>query len=420
MRIVWIDTDFAALAGHTGTRTFEMSRQLAAGGHEVEVVCSDRRLPELLPSGFRSFHRSEVDGVRVTIVNAGLGRIREGRLGWLRQLAFTLLACGYLLRVRRPDVVCVTVPSPGGLLPALAAWWLRRVPFVLEVRRLVVESLVGTGRIRSPVLIGAVTALIRCAYRGAARIVALTDPVARHIGADSAFRGKIVLVPHCCDLALFGAGDGRRLRADNEWEDRFICLHLGSMSRVNGLEAILRAADVLREDPKFLFWLVGDGEHRDQIERNIRDRGLHNVVIWDPQPRTRLPDILAAADLCLMTVRPYPVLEQASGTRLFDYLAAGRPVLLNYGGWQRDLLESHGAGLGTGLGRHEEFWQRLCELCDDPDRRAEMGRNARRLAEKQFDQQRWAAVFEEVLAAACASGSPLGGRGTGPREARDV
>ncbi len=404
MRIVWIDTDFAVLAGHTGTRTFALSRDLAARGHEVEVVCSDRRLPDLLPSGAWPFHSAEVEGVRVTIVHAGLGRIREGRLGWLRHLAFTLLACGHLLRLQRPDVVCVTVPSPAGVLPALAARWLRRVPFVLEVRRLVAESLVGTGRIRSPVLIGAVTALVRSAYRGAARIVALTDPVVRHIGADPALRGKIVLVPHCCDLALFAAGDGRRLRADNAWEDRFICVHVGSMSRVNGLEAILRAADVLREDPKFLFWLIGDGEHRAMIEGNIRDRNLHNVVIWDPQPRGRLPDILAAADLCLMTVRPYPVLEQASGTRLFDYLAAGRPVLLNYGGWQRDLLESHGAGLGTGLGRHEEFWQRLCELCDDPVRRAEMGRNARLLAEQQFDQRRWTAVFEEVLAGACGAG----------------
>jgi len=118
-----------------------------------------------------------------------------------------------------------------------------------------------------------------------------------------------------------------------------------------------------------------------------------------------LPDVIAAADLCLMTVRHFRVLEQASGERLFDYLAAGKPVLLNYSGWQRDFIEEHGAGLGTTLGHHGEFFESICRLCDQPERRQEMGRNARRLAQTSCHPDRWVNKLEEILSAAHRSAS---------------
>jgi glycosyltransferase involved in cell wall biosynthesis len=158
-------------------------------------------------------------------------------------------------------------------------------------------------------------------------------------------------------------------------------------------------ADAVREDQQFVFWLVGSGDERAELQRNIQHRELPNVVLWDEVPRAQLPDVIAAADLCLMTARHFRVLEQASSDRLFDFLAAGRPVLLNYGGWQREFLESHQAGLGTALGAYGDFFGHICRLCDRPDLRAQMGRNARHLAETLCHPDLAADKVDEVLTA---------------------
>jgi glycosyltransferase involved in cell wall biosynthesis len=396
MKIVYVDYDFATLAGHTGTRTFLFARELVRRGHEVRVIASDRRLGMPMP---KRFHRFEEEGVGVDVLHVGLGR-RRTWLGWLWAHFALMARCWFrLLRCEKPDVLIAVSPPLPVVLPVVVACRLRGVPYVLETRRLIPEVLVGTGRMRSPVLIGILSWLANFGTRRARRIVALTDGMARHIAADTKVSDRVVMIPHCCDLELFSDGDGRRIREANGWENKFVCLHLGSMTRFNGLEDIPRTADILREDEQFVFWMIGDGDERDSFEQNIRDRELTNVVIWDPQPRSNLPDILAAADLCLATIWPYPVLEQSGGQRLFDYLAAGRPILLNYGGWQRDLLEKNNAGLGSGLGKHEDFWRQICELCDDRKRRESMAGNARHLAETHFGLSRWTEVLEKELQA---------------------
>jgi len=379
MRIIYLDADFASATGETGPRSYAFSRRLIARGHEVTILTSDRLLD--LPSDAGRVFRTTVDGIPGVAINVGLGRAssRAGRM-W-HHLRFAWHALRYLLRCERPDVAYVISPPISAILPAVLVRWLRGVPYVLEVREIWPEVPRGIDLLRSRVLFFLLRRLAILGYRTAARVVALTEPAVHHIQADIPLDRKVVRIGACCDLDLFAGGDGTAIRAAQGWTDKFVCLHVGPMIRATGLEAILRVADSLREDEQFVFWLVGSGEQRPQIERDIRDRDLRNVVIWDDVPRTQLPDVLAAADLGIMTMRRYRVLEQASSDRLFDYLAAGKPVLLNYSGWQRELIERHAAGLGTTLGDYGQFFKNICKLCDRPELRASMGRNARRLAE---------------------------------------
>lgn len=410
MRIVYLDADFASATGETGPRSYAFARGLISRGHEVTLLTSDRQF-DLPPNAGRIF-RTNISGVPVVAVNVGLGRqhSRVGRL-W-HHLRFARAAAWYLLRTERPDVIYVTSPPLPTILPVLLAKGLRRVPFVMEVREIWPEVPRGMDLIRSRLRCFLLRRLALMGYRGAARVVALTEPAVHHIQADIPLEPKVVRIGPCCDLNLFARGDGSAIRQAQGWTDKFVCLYVGPLIRATGLEAILRVADSVREDEQFVFWLVGRGEQRAELERNIRDRELHNVVIWDDVPRGRLPDVLAAADLGLMTVRRFRVLEQASSDRLFDFLAAGKPVLLNYSGWQRDLLEKHGAGLGTPLGDYGKFYDSICRLCDRPDLRAEMGRNARVLAEARCHPDQGAEQLEEVLRDAAG----LSRTAKGPRE----
>lgn len=397
MRIVYLDADFIPATGETGPRSYALARRLIERGHDVHMLTSDRRIGGAGPSGGAE---ANLEGIPVSVVRAGLARSgnRVGKL-W-HHLRFALGSARRLLRGPRPDVVFVTSPPLSSIIPAVATRRLRGVPFVLEVREVWPEVPYGIDLIRSRLLVFVLRRLALLGYRAASKIIALTEPAMHHIQADVPLTRKVVKVGPCCDLDRFAGGSGAAIREQRGWGAKFVALYAGPLIRSAGIEAILRVADVVREDDQFVFWIVGGGEHRAELERNIHDRELHNVVIDEPAPDERLADVIAAADLCLMTVRHVRILEQANSDRLFDYLAAGKPVLLNYGGWQRELLESHGAGLGVPLGHHGEFFEHICHLCDDAERRAEMGRNARHLAETLCHPDRLAGKLEDVLLAA--------------------
>ena len=116
-----------------------------------------------------------------------------------------------------------------------------------------------------------------------------------------------------------------------------------------------------------------------------------------------MPVVLAASDLGLVTVASLPYLEMNSANKFFDFLAAGLPVVVNYGGWQAEVLRREQAGLAAEPERPESLVSTLRDLCDDRDRLAAMGRAARRLAEDQFDREGLAAQLEAVVAGVVAS-----------------
>jgi glycosyltransferase involved in cell wall biosynthesis len=93
--------------------------------------------------------------------------------------------------------------------------------------------------------------------------------------------------------------------------------------------------------------IVGHGREwestrRLAAEHDLLDRSVH---MWEKVPKAELPVILGAATMSTSMVRPIRALWENSANKFFDALAAGRPIAINYGGWQSDLLLSSGAGL---------------------------------------------------------------------------
>ena len=114
-------------------------------------------------------------------------------------------------------------------------------------------------------------------------------------------------------------------------------------------------------------------------------------------PKEQLADLLATADIGLMTVRPTPILELNCANKFFDYLASGLPIALNYGGWQARTLEQTGSGLAARMGDQDGFVALIRGLACAPERREEMSGNARRTAEQRFDRDRIVAGIVEVI-----------------------
>jgi glycosyltransferase involved in cell wall biosynthesis len=113
--------------------------------------------------------------------------------------------------------------------------------------------------------------------------------------------------------------------------------------------------------------------------------------------KKQLPPFLATADVSLVIFGNHPILEHNSANKFFDALSAGNPVLLNYSGWQRDVLEANNAGFGCTQYNVEEFVEKVLWFKSNKEKLVDMGNNARTLAEKEFDRDKLARQALEVV-----------------------
>ena len=141
---------------------------------------------------------------------------------------------------------------------------------------------------------------------------------------------------------------------------------------------------------------MGDGKERAGLEAEALGKNLDNVVFRDLMPKTELAAELASAAVSILVLRPIPVFDTVSPNKLFDALAAGVPVVQTTQGWIKDLFEQEGCGLTVSATEPGELAEAVLSIVEDPVRRSEMSKNARRVAREQFDR---GALAEKMLQA---------------------
>jgi glycosyltransferase involved in cell wall biosynthesis len=250
----------------------------------------------------------------------------------------------------KADLVFATSTPLTVAVPGVLAAKLRRVPFVFEVRDLWPEVPIEMGALRNPLARRLAGALAGFAYRNAEEVVALSPGMAAGVRARRPAT-RVEVIPNAADLDLFAVDPEavRRFRDDHRWlGDRPLIVYTGALGMVNGVDYLIRAARRMREiDPDVQVLIVGHGREWADTERLAAEYGLldSTVRMWPKVPKSELPVILGAATLSTSFVRPIRALWDNSANKFFDALAAGRPIAVNYGGWQADLLRETGAGL---------------------------------------------------------------------------
>ena len=383
MRILYIHQYFATRRGTTGTRSYEQWRAMEADGHEVTMLTSSAcLLPEEIPPGRGSLRKGTVDGVDATVLIIPY----DQRMGYLRRiwsfLSFMFASTRLALTGPRVDLIFATSTPLTVGIPALVAKLFRLTPYVFEVRDLWPDVPAGLGILKAGAILWALRTIEAMIYRHARLVVAVNEPVAGAIRSKSGGRTPVVVVPNACDTDLFRPDrDGLPWRREHGLEGKILCVHTGAMGQVNYLDAILDAAAELGSDDRLRFVLIGRGKEKPRLEERVRRDGLTNVLILGAMPKEELADVLATANVGLMTVAPVPILELNCANKFFDYLATGLPIVLNYQGWQGRLLAEHGCGLSAPQGDAAGFVGAIARLAGDESLRESMSPRARKLAE---------------------------------------
>ncbi|MCA9511255.1 MAG: glycosyltransferase family 4 protein, partial [Myxococcales bacterium] len=332
MKILFLTHYFPPEVNAPANRTHEHARRWAADGHDVTVITGVPNHPrgELFP-GYenRWLQREERDGIHVVrtwmYVTANEGFLRRTA----NYVLFAITAVLASLRVERPDVVVATSPQFFCGLAGAVVSWLRWRPFVLEVRDLWPDSIVQLGQLRSPAIVRVLEAVETALYRSAAGIVVNTRAFIDHIAGRGIARERIELVYNGIDPDLFAPQprDEALLRA-NGLEGRRVVAYIGTLGLAHGLRTILDAAERLRGDARIAFALIGDGADRAALEREVAERGLENVHLLGLRPRAEVPAWIASSDVLLVLLRDLPVFETVIPSKLFEFWAQERPIVL--------------------------------------------------------------------------------------------
>ena len=235
------------------------------------------------------------------------------------------------------------------LLTALSAQRLARslgVPFVAEVRDLWPQSLVDLGLADERDAIVRISRWVeRRVYAGSDHIVTTLPNAAEYFGRFGVDPAMVTCVPNGVDLDEWPEPTPTR----RAMTDPFRIAYAGAHGLPNGLDTLIDAGKLLSgtSKPEIVIDLYGFGVDRPRLMRRAKDEGLTNVRFHDPVPKERVPEILQSADALVLLVPRSPLYRYGiSMNKLFDYLAAGRPVLMAADVFNDPVAEA-GAGLSV-------------------------------------------------------------------------
>lgn len=401
MRVLYYHQYFSTTEGATGTRSYEMAKYLVERGHNVVMVCgaSDVGKTGLSGAFVRGKRTGRVEGIEVVQFELPYSN-RDGLVKRsVTFLKFALKSVNFAFSSDYDVLFATSTPLTAGI-PGIVSTTLRKKPFVFEVRDLWPELPREMGVITNPVVLKALDLLEWCSYRTATRCIGLSPGIVEGIRRRSKKSLPVAMIPNGCDLDFFTPGSARNGRPEGVAKGDFLAVFCGAHGLANGLDAALNAARELKHRNRTHIRLVfvGEGKLKPQLRAKATREGLHNCQFIDAMPKTELAGLLRSADVGLMLLANVPAFYYGtSPNKFFDYIAAGLPVLNNYPGWLADMIKQNDCGLAVAPDNPVAFADALEYLADHPEHRTAMGKNARLLAEREFDRKTLAKQFADWL-----------------------
>lgn len=399
VHILLIHQAFAALDEPGGTRHFEMARAFVENGHRVTVITSPV-----------SYLTGRFTGDRVRWLSRetplpGLDILRAytypalHRSFFHRLLSFfSFMISSFFIGLGVKNVSVVWGTSPP-IFQAWTAWLLARlkgVKFTLEIRDLWPAFAIAMNVIRNPLIIHLSNWLERFLYRHADTLVVNSPGFIDHILSKGG--SNPILVPNGVDPDMFDPADsGAELRKKHHLEDKFVVLYSGAHGISNDLDVMLAAAKLTSLHPGIAYVMVGDGKEKNNLVNQANQLGLTNVLFLPPVPKEEMKDVLAAADACLAILKPVELYKTTYPNKVFDYMAAGRPVLCAIDGVIRDVVEDANAGIFIPPGDPASLAEGVLTLYSSQKDARKMGINGRTYVTENFDRRTIARQMEDIL-----------------------
>lgn len=375
MRITYIHQHFVLPGEPGGSRPYEFARRMAAAGHEVTMICGRDEAMD-----------KTVDGIHVRRLAIPYRNEMSKRERIVSFLNFLVRASAVAARVPA-DVIYASSTPLTVAVPGIVAKFTQRAPLVAEIRDLWPEVPIKLGYLNNPVAIFLAKQLEKAFYAASSEVVALSPSMADGV-EEVAPKKRVTVIPNASDFERFDVPDEQRaaFRKEQGWGDDVVAVYAGGFGMSYQLEWLVDLAAQLRRDgvENVRFVLLGQGSDSDALYQRAENAGLDaDAMFLGRQPKEDVAKYVSAADIALSPLRDDPCLEGNSLNKVFDAMAASRPVVFNHGGWLEEAATENDAGWR--LSRDiPTAAKRFAEIVSDRDEMRAAGQRNRELGEKRF------------------------------------
>ena len=398
MKVLYFHQHFTVPTQAGGTRSYELAKRLVERGHSVCMVCGETAKLDLPRTQMKNVHRGMVDGIDVIQIALPYSN-KDG----IAKRALTFIKFGWkgvqiALKEEYDLLFATSTPLTAGI-PGIVMKLFRRKKFIFEVRDLWPELPKALG-MKNPLLLWGMSVLEWLSYHYSDACVGLSPGICEGIRKRSQSGKRIAMIPNGCDLDIFKPAPREFLKLKGIKSTDKVAVFTGAHGIANGLDAILDAANELKNRGRndIVLAFIGDGKMKPHLQERVEREKLDNCRFYAPIPKKELNAIVASADVGLMVLANVPAFYYGtSPNKFFDYISSGLAVLNNYTGWLADMIEENELGVVVPPNNAKAFADGLIKLVDNDNYRMNAGQNARRFAEANFSRIKLADDFVSFL-----------------------
>lgn len=401
MKIIYLHQYFTTPQMSGGTRSYEMAKRLVAAGHEVHMITS-----WVKDTIHKDWFYEEIEGIKVH----WFPNPYNNKMSFKRRIqAFFRFAFAAKQKVSQisVDVIFATSTPLTIALPAILGARKQKIPVVFEVRDLWPEVPIAMGILKKPYQIFLAKALEKWAYKNSAHVIALSEGMKEGVVSTGYPEDRVSVIPNSCDNDLFEVSeeDYLKFKEKNAWlPNGKTIIYTGTFGMVNGVGVAVDLARELKQRESIItILLIGDGLEFEEIYKKAKEYKVldDQLFIRKQVPKTEIPYFLKYATMASSFAIDLPAIQANSANKFFDALAASKPILINYGGWQKDIIEQNNCGVVAWKKSIKEIANELEYFIGNNEAYTQACINAKKLALNEFSRDHLALKLENILQQNC-------------------
>ncbi|MDC3345958.1 glycosyltransferase family 4 protein [Schleiferiaceae bacterium] len=395
MKLVYIHQYFIFPEEGGASRSYWFVKGLVKAGFNVLVISTTHEKCTR-DSGRYQLENFEIVYLRVDYSNS-MNKISK----IISFIKFMFSSTYILLKTKNIDLVFSTSTPLTVGFPALILKIVKKIPFIFEVRDLWPDFPIEIGAIKNRFIIKILRIFEKIIYRKASHIIALSPGMKEGVISHGISANKVTVIPNMSKPDLFYPKPRKAevLERYRYLGKAFTAVHFGAMGRANGLDYLIQAALILRKRriSNIQIVFVGEGSEELRLKSIVEHQGLNNVFFQGHMNTEQIAEFVNCCEVSIVSFLNFPILATNSPNKLFDSLAAGKPVIVNSNGWTRSLLERFRCGYYVDPEHPSELVDKLIKLRDDKNLMEGMGENSRSLALAEFDKEKLVDIFISIV-----------------------
>jgi len=394
MRILYIHQYFNTPEMPGSTRSFEFAKRLVARGDTVYMLTTNWQ-------GRSNSSYSMVEGIHVFWAPL----FYNNKMSYINRIFIFVQFLWYIFSLGRKlnfDLIIASSTPLTIALPSILLKKLKGAKMLFEIRDLWPQLPIAIGAIKSKSLIKLSKWLENKTYNNSDHIICLSPGMKKELGSIIS-ENKITIITNLSDVLGFQKQQEKSKISIPIAKNSPIILYAGSFGRINGVVYLVEIAkEMFKINPNLYFLLAGDGYDKKKIIDTSKKYGLFNKTLYclDYVSKDQIPKLLSRATVTTSLFINLPEMENNSANKFFDGLAAGKPIMINYGGWQAELIKDSGSGFRIPSNDAINSAKIINEILSDKAKLDQMSKASITLAKK-FDvdtnYQKFIAVVDNVM-----------------------